>query len=268
MNTPQDDRAFIAMVARLRATEANRPISPSRLLRRHTNLFDIILDDPNPPQCLAKDWRDAGVVTSIKDQGSCNSCASFAISAVIESLLRIRNPTDKTEIDAGFMHACTVLGGMQNPDCKTKADLQPALDCVCSQGYAVAAPDSPYPYPSNLCNAKAMAPITSYKQLGGPNAVKNALMIAPVVAEIYAWQDFYTYRGEPSAYEPSQVGDFFKHSVCLIGFNADGWIIKNSFGLLWGNEGYAVISYDSCGIFQGQPPFQILGEVYSLSLPP
>lgn len=31
------------------------------------------------------DWRDRNVVTSIKDQGSCGSCWTFSVSAVLES---------------------------------------------------------------------------------------------------------------------------------------------------------------------------------------
>ncbi len=39
------------------------------------------------------------------------------------------------------------------------------------------------------------------------------------------------------------------HAVTIVGYNADGFIIKNSWGSSWGNKGYAVVSYDYHRLF-------------------
>lgn len=39
------------------------------------------------------------------------------------------------------------------------------------------------------------------------------------------------------------------HLVTLVGWNQQGWIIKNSWGTNWGDDGFAVIDFDNnCGI--------------------
>lgn len=39
------------------------------------------------------------------------------------------------------------------------------------------------------------------------------------------------------------------HAVLLYGYDQKGWLIKNSWGDDWGEEGYATIAYNgSCGI--------------------
>lgn len=44
----------------------------------------------------ATDWVNAGVITSIKNQGSCGSCWAFASTAVHESYQILKNKRDIT----------------------------------------------------------------------------------------------------------------------------------------------------------------------------
>ena len=45
------------------------------------------------------------------------------------------------------------------------------------------------------------------------------------------------------------VNQSIDHVVLLVGWTKDGWIIRNSWGTNWGDNGYAVISYkNNCGI--------------------
>jgi hypothetical protein len=68
---------------------------------------------------------------------------------------------------------------------------------------------------------------------------------------IWANSEFMQFRGSGifSCKKTTFWGDL-NHAVELIGYDANGnYIIKNSWGTLWGNQGYAVIDRRySCGI--------------------
>ncbi|MBK5202095.1 MAG: C1 family peptidase [Prolixibacteraceae bacterium] len=38
------------------------------------------------------------------------------------------------------------------------------------------------------------------------------------------------------------------HALCVVGYNKEGFIIRNSWGADWGKEGYCVMSYDDFGM--------------------
>lgn len=80
------------------------------------------VNSEKPPQKVSSrvgqptsfDWRDNNVVTSIKDQGSCGSCWTFAAAAYAESKLIIAGEYDKNNIDLSeqYLLQCT-----QSSDC-------------------------------------------------------------------------------------------------------------------------------------------------------
>jgi C1A family cysteine protease len=264
MTESPDEQDFDAQLAQLRYALDHRPPMPARLRRHRSPPTVHEFAALGPVATGPKDWRDAGVITPVRYQGSCGACASFAASAAIEALLRIANSADQTEVDAGYMHTCTVLGG--EPDCTMSADLGPALVAVVAKGYAVVGPTSAYPYPASQCGGVPTRPAGAYAELASSDEAKNALMRGPVVAEFFVWPDFMSYRGQPSVYVPNLVGSWNLHSVCIIGFDAQGWIIKNSYGTNWGVGGFATIAYGTCGLFGGTPAGELPGQVFALTL--
>lgn len=60
--------------------------------------------------------------------------------------------------------------------------------------------------------------------------------------------DFFNGKGDkPWFYSSNRQAQ--GHAVTIVGYNADGFIIKNSWGSSWGNKGYAVVSYDYHRLF-------------------
>jgi len=85
------------------------------------------------------------------------------------------------------------------------------------------------------------------------DAIKNALLTGPVAVEISAGNStFQTYRS--GILDSSSCDGEPDHWVLIVGYGADYFIVKNSWGITWGESGYARLStiasksYGTCGI--------------------
>merc|ERR1711862_788862 len=80
-------------------------------------------------------------------------------------------------------------------------------------------------------------------------ALKSALNLGPVSVGIEADQDvFQGYIGGVITYG---CGSNVDHGVTAVGYTSDYFIVKNSWGASWGEEGYVNIAGDQCGITTG-----------------
>jgi hypothetical protein len=77
-------------------------------------------------------------------------------------------------------------------------------------------------------------------------SIKNALIeYGPLVLCMYYGEDFYYYRGGVYEYRwERRVGG---HVVTIVGYDDSNqcWILKNSWGTSWGEEGWFRLSYDA-----------------------
>jgi hypothetical protein len=83
--------------------------------------------------------------------------------------------------------------------------------------------------------------------------MRSLITAGPVGALIYANNGFQTYSsgvysGCPSSFSTSYNG--INHAVVIVGYDVNGnYIIKNSWGTSWGDNGFAVISAtNNCGL--------------------
>jgi len=60
---------------------------------------------------------------------------------------------------------------------------------------------------------------------------------------------FPCYNHSPEFWKPTKKGDEIigGHAVSIIGYNKDGFIIRNSWGSSWGNNGYTIYKYTDFG---------------------
>ena len=142
--------------------------------------------------------------------------------------------------------------------CALGVDLYAALHLVRARGY-VAGGSASYPFPASACSAvQSTGTIASFMPIVDQETAKALLVNSgPLVADMYIWEDFFdftTSRASSYVADLSREGPYL-HSVCVVGFNSEGWIIKNSFGRSWGDgQGFGTIAHGQCALLGSAPP--------------
>jgi len=208
------------------------------------------------------DWRNYGIMTSVKNQGGCGSCVAFACVGAFEAVIKWK--TGAT-VDLSEAHLFFCGGG----DCSDGWWVSPALDYLKNYG----TPDENcFPYDgaiygndlpcSNTCDdwQQRAYKIDNWGTVTGITNIKNALVnYGPLVVTFMVYEDFYyDYWPNPNAW-PNQVyyysygKEIGGHAVVLVGYDDEGqyWICKNSWGTSGGLNGYFKIKYGECGIDDG-----------------
>ena len=88
--------------------------------------------------------------------------------------------------------------------------------------------------------------IGRYAKLGSVIALKHALLMnGPCVGGLPVYDSFAVKFWNKNAYSDFEGG----HAISIIGYNEEGFIIRNSWGKMYGDNGYSVIPYDEFGNF-------------------
>lgn len=192
-----------------------------------------------------KDWRSSGHVTDVKNQGSCGSCVSFGTCAAIEAGARIKSQNSNLDIDLSeaFLQFC---GGGSCSGWSLTGGLEYAEDVGVTD--EVCFPYQPQNMPcNNRCSdwQSRLTKINKYTAHATMQARKEAIANSgPVVAGMRVYDDFFAYSS--GIYERTQgSSNVGLHCVCVVGYNDNDryWIVKNSWGSNWGENGYVRIRY-------------------------
>lgn len=203
------------------------------------------------------DWRDKNVVTEVKDQGKCGSCWSFSATGSIESVNAIDTGILKNASEQQLMD-CSIDYG--NNGCKGGL-MDNAFKYVIDNGLCS---EEEYPYTAqqdtcHLCNS--IIKINDYRDIVPNNEyiLKRVVAQQPVSAAIQA--NLLSFRFYSNGiYSDPNCGTNLDHGILIIGYGHDKdyqmdyWIIKNSWGKGWGENGYIRIqrnidnSSGLCGI--------------------
>eukprot|EP00731_Ephydatia_muelleri_P025801 Em0017g884a len=224
-----------------------------------------------PPKSLAKpvtfsgvnlpdsvDWRTKGFVTPIKDQGQCGSCWAFSAVATLEG--QHFNATGKlVSLSEQNLVDCSTAQGNEGcnggwPDW--------ALNYVISNGgidtessYPYAAQDETCQYSTSSIGSTCYA-VNEVAPTGNEAALQDAVAtVGPVSVCIDASHtSFQTYKS--GVYDPLICSSSsLDHAVLAVGYGSSGssdyWIVKNSWGTTWGQDGYIWMARNKnnkCGI--------------------
>jgi len=211
------------------------------------------------------DWREAGIITEAKNQGSCGSCWAFATTEQIESYAALANIT-VDPLSAQEITTCT-----PNPlNCGGSGGCRgsiPQLGYNYVQLFGLTTNDE-YPYWSGVTgmtgNCKydierrtPVVGITGYNTIPANDleaTLQHIANVGPlaVAADASAWQ-FYGHGVFDSCSYEENIS--LNHAVQLVGYGTDEsegdyWLVRNSWGRNWGEQGYIKMKRESeavCG---------------------
>lgn len=160
-------------------------------------------------------------IIPIQNQGQSNMCVTYAISTYLNWVFDMKNKTPKKNNNVD-------LKELYNSRTDKKHDngmsIKEALLYLKSHGVK-----------SGIGNMK----IGSYGMIGSPIIAKQAIFAnGPLIIALPVYND--------CVYDKFWVGEDLAgyHAVSLVGYDKDGFVLRNSWGTSYGRQGYSTISND------------------------
>ena len=204
------------------------------------------------PKSASFDWRKYGIVSPVRQQGTCGSCYMFSAMASYEAGY---NLFYKKNVDVSEQHFldCQNIGKCQGGwygsvfDKMTKSGgLEEAIypykarnsTCSVKSGEKYFAMDSGY--------------IGEYLKMASVEEIKEGLCKHGVLSSaVFATRMFTAYAG--GIFDEHAKVSGVNHAINIVGWDDSkkAWLMRNSWGEQWGEKGYMWIEYGSNNIGTG-----------------
>jgi predicted secreted protein len=210
------------------------------------------------------DWRTAGIMTPVRNQGSCGSCWAFGTVGIMESAI-LKSGGPATDLSEQFLVSCNYdqwdCGGGWTAH-KYHFDKLGRNQTVIG---AVLEADKPYTATDGSCTVAYNHPyqlsgwsfiVSNESSMPTVEQIKNAIYTyGPVTAGVCADDGWNRYTNTSGVYTPTTNGcrigttPSTNHQIDIVGWEdaTQSWIIRNSWGSGWGENGYMHIHWDPTG---------------------
>jgi len=216
------------------------------------------------PAADSVDWRKEGAVTKVKNQEQCGSCWAFSTTGSVEGAVKVAGG-NLVSLSEQQLVDCSKSEG--NHGCQGGL-MDYGFKYIIQNGGIDTEEDYPYTAKNGVCNSskqrkhvseiKAFHDVTAENERELASAVTNQPVSVAIEADQTAFQHY------KSGVFDSTCGTKLDHGVLIVGYDADSWIVKNSWGATWGEEGYirmkrGVSRKGICGIAM-QPSYPVAGD--------
>ena len=216
------------------------------IIPRGCDAFELAVINEVSAGASSIDWRMHNAVTPVKNQGSCGSCWSFSTTGSIEGAYAIKSGNLISLSEQQLVDCSTTYG---NAGCNGGM-MDFAFDYVETTNLCT---EEAYPYTAeddtcsiDTCESDGIQisgciDVTTNNQ----TALKEAVNIGPVSIAIEADTATFQFYSD-GIITSDRCGTNLDHGVLIVGYGTeddqDYWLVKNSWGDTWGDEGYVKIA--------------------------
>jgi len=214
------------------------------------------------------DWRKHGIITAVRNQGQCGSCWAHSAAEQLESYLTLETNAPLTNLSVQHITSCTPnplqCGRIGKGGCKGGVE-QLAYNYAEFMGI-VREEDFPYMsghgkdipcdnlqknvLPVAFTRGHETLPHNDYEAIMHHLAFRGPLSISVAAND---WKSYAAGVFDGCSYENNME---MNHAVQLVGYGTDEvfgdyWLIRNSWGEAWGEDGYIRILREretQCGV--------------------
>lgn len=206
---------------------------------------------------LLKDWRESGIVSPVKNQGSCGSCWTFSSTGALEAAYA---QAFGKGISLSEQQLVDCAGAFNNFGCNGGLPSQ-AFEYIKYNGGLETEAAYPYTGKDGVCKYSSENVAVKVRDsvnitLGAEDELKHAVgIVRPVSVAFEVVDGFRSYNG--GVYTSTTCGSDpmdVNHAVLAVGYGVENgvpyWLIKNSWGADWGDNGYFKMEMgkNMCGV--------------------
>merc|ERR1711869_154980 len=192
-----------------------------------------------------------------KNQGQCGSCWAFSTWGGLEGAWEIGTGTLTSMSEQQLVDCSKANLGCNGGSMESGFQFEEGVNVATESSYPYTARDGSCKS-SGYSTAIPRGGVTGYKSVGAStSSLQSALQHGPVSVAIEA--DQMAFQGYTGGVITSGCGEQLDHGVLAVGYGTengiDYFLVKNSWGASWGDQGYVKIGADNvCGIL-AQPSF-------------
>lgn len=211
-------------------------------------VYDLTLKSYADANANSFDLRNINAITPIKSQGNCGSCWAFSTHAAIESnnILKNKNAIDLSEQ--------TLVNCVVGTSCENGGNYMTAFEMYKqNQDDLTTEGDDPYRAMEMQCNSTdgtSKVKIANWGFLGiypPQQQIKDALVTHGALSAC-VFSNNPEFMSLKKGHQPTRGNNFQPdHAIAIVGWDdvKQAWLIKNSWGTNWGDDGYGWVGYDS-----------------------